>query len=160
MGLATIDSHSLKELTEIHKIPKFGVNQASFHWDTAIWKCQNLQRNIWQSGCCPTQSGCHTFLCKFTDSYLDLHGLKSGNGHGANEPAGPIDYCTGGGEVSSNGWVAAPLHIINRMFRNEIDVVCDGCNLHTSSWIWSDSQCRSKVNAEWIASLVDWSEDI
>ena len=31
MGLATIDSHSLKELTEIHKIPKFGVNQASFH---------------------------------------------------------------------------------------------------------------------------------
>ena len=36
MGLATIDSHSQKEHTEIHKIPKFGVNQASFHWDTAI----------------------------------------------------------------------------------------------------------------------------
>ena len=34
MGLATIDSH--KELTEIHKIPKFRVNQASFDWDTAI----------------------------------------------------------------------------------------------------------------------------
>ena len=33
MGLATIDSHSQKELTGIHKIPKFGVNQASFHWD-------------------------------------------------------------------------------------------------------------------------------
>ena len=47
MGLATIDSHSQKELTEIHKIPKFGVNQASFHWDTAIWKCQNLQKNVW-----------------------------------------------------------------------------------------------------------------
>ena len=31
MGLAPIDSHSLKELTEIHKILKFGVNQASFH---------------------------------------------------------------------------------------------------------------------------------
>ena len=31
MGLATIDSHSQKELTEIHKIPKFGVNHASFH---------------------------------------------------------------------------------------------------------------------------------
>ena len=31
MGLATIDSHSQKELTEIHKIPKLGVNQASFH---------------------------------------------------------------------------------------------------------------------------------
>ena len=32
MGLATIDSHSYKELTEIHKIPKFGVNQPSFHY--------------------------------------------------------------------------------------------------------------------------------
>ena len=34
MGLATIDSHSqeeVKEHTEIHKVPKFGVNQASFH---------------------------------------------------------------------------------------------------------------------------------
>ena len=31
MGLATIDSHCQKELNEIHKIPKFGVNQASYH---------------------------------------------------------------------------------------------------------------------------------
>ena len=31
MGLATIDSHSQKELTEIHKIPKFGNNRASCH---------------------------------------------------------------------------------------------------------------------------------
>ena len=31
MGLATIDSHSQKGLTEIHNILKFGVNQASFH---------------------------------------------------------------------------------------------------------------------------------
>ena len=30
MGLATIDAHSQKEHTEIHNIPKFGVNQASF----------------------------------------------------------------------------------------------------------------------------------
>ena len=30
MGLATIDLHSQKEHTEIQKIPKFGVNQASF----------------------------------------------------------------------------------------------------------------------------------
>ena len=30
MGLVTIDSHSQKVYTEIHKIPKFGVNQASF----------------------------------------------------------------------------------------------------------------------------------
>ena len=31
MGLATIDPHSQKEHTEIHKIPKFGVYQASFY---------------------------------------------------------------------------------------------------------------------------------
>ena len=36
MALATIDPHSQKEHTEIHKIPKFGVNEASFDWDTAI----------------------------------------------------------------------------------------------------------------------------
>ena len=30
MGLATIDPHSQKEHTEIHKIPTFGVYQASF----------------------------------------------------------------------------------------------------------------------------------
>ena len=36
MGLATIDPHSQKEHAEIHKIPKFGVYQASFYWDTAI----------------------------------------------------------------------------------------------------------------------------
>ena len=29
MGLATTDPHSQKEHTEIRKIPKFGVNQAS-----------------------------------------------------------------------------------------------------------------------------------
>ena len=29
MGLATIDSHSLKEHTEIYKIPKFGVKRVS-----------------------------------------------------------------------------------------------------------------------------------
>ena len=30
MGLATIDPHSQKEHTKIHKIPKFGDTQASF----------------------------------------------------------------------------------------------------------------------------------
>ena len=30
MGLATSDKHAQKEHTEIHKIPKFGVNQVSF----------------------------------------------------------------------------------------------------------------------------------
>ena len=58
MGLATIDPHSQKELTEIYKIPTFGVNQASFHRDKAIWKSQNLQRNVWQSGRCPTRRQC------------------------------------------------------------------------------------------------------
>jgi len=41
MGLATIDPHSQKEHIEIHKIPKFGVNQVGFDWDTAIHKRQN-----------------------------------------------------------------------------------------------------------------------
>ena len=36
MELATIDPHSQKEHTEIHKIPKFRVNKASFDWDRAI----------------------------------------------------------------------------------------------------------------------------
>ena len=30
MGLATIDPHSRKEHTVIHKLPKFDINQASF----------------------------------------------------------------------------------------------------------------------------------
>jgi len=30
MGLATIDPHSQKDHTKIHKISKLGVNQASF----------------------------------------------------------------------------------------------------------------------------------
>ena len=30
MGLATANPHSQKKHTEIHKIPKFGVNRASF----------------------------------------------------------------------------------------------------------------------------------
>ena len=40
MGLATIDSHSPKELTEIHKIPKFGVNQVVF---TEIQRFKNVK---------------------------------------------------------------------------------------------------------------------
>ena len=36
MGLETIDPHSQKEHTEIHKIPKFGVNYTSFYRDRAI----------------------------------------------------------------------------------------------------------------------------
>ena len=36
MGLATIDPHSQNEQAEIAKIPKFGVNQASFNYYTGI----------------------------------------------------------------------------------------------------------------------------
>jgi len=36
MGLATIDPHSLKEHTEIYKLPKFGVNRPDSKQDTAI----------------------------------------------------------------------------------------------------------------------------
>ena len=36
MGLATNDPHSQKEYTEIHKIPKFGVNRPKSKQDTAI----------------------------------------------------------------------------------------------------------------------------
>ena len=36
MGLATIDQHNQKEHTEIHKLPIFGVNQASFDSDRVI----------------------------------------------------------------------------------------------------------------------------
>ena len=36
MGLATIDPHSQKEHTKIHKILKFGVNRPSSKQDTAI----------------------------------------------------------------------------------------------------------------------------
>ena len=50
MGLATIDPHSHKVQTKLYKIPKFGVNRPKSKQDTAVWKCQNLQRNVWPSG--------------------------------------------------------------------------------------------------------------
>ena len=40
MGSATIDSHNQKELTEIHKIPKFGVNRLVF---TEIQPFENVK---------------------------------------------------------------------------------------------------------------------
>ena len=40
MGLATIDPHSQREHTKIHKIPKLGVNRASF-----TKKCKEMQTN-------------------------------------------------------------------------------------------------------------------
>ena len=50
MGLATIDSHSHKVQTKLKKILKFGVNRPNSKQDIAIWKYQNLQRNVWPSG--------------------------------------------------------------------------------------------------------------
>jgi len=55
MGLATIDLHGHKMQTKLYKIPMLGVNRPKSEQDTAIWKCQNLQRNVWPSGRCPTQ---------------------------------------------------------------------------------------------------------
>ena len=66
MGLATIDPHGHKVQTKLYKIPKCGVKRPNSKKDTAICKCQNLQRNVWPSGRYPTQRpDCHTFLCKF-----------------------------------------------------------------------------------------------
>ena len=38
MGLATIDPHSQKEHTEIHKIPKFGINWHK--WNSEVWELE------------------------------------------------------------------------------------------------------------------------
>ena len=66
MGLATIDPHSHKVQTKLYKILKFGVNRPNSKQDTAIRKCQNLQRNVWPSGRCLTsRPDGHTFLCYF-----------------------------------------------------------------------------------------------
>ena len=54
MGLATIDPHNHEVHTKLYKISKFDVNRPNSKQDTAIWKCQNLQRNV-LSGRCPTQ---------------------------------------------------------------------------------------------------------
>ena len=42
-----------KVQTKLYKIPIFGVNRPKRKQDTAV--CQNLQRNVWPSGRCPTQ---------------------------------------------------------------------------------------------------------
>ena len=66
MGLATINPHSQKEHIKIHKIHKFGINQASFDQDTAIEKKSKLTKKCMASGRCKTQRpDGHTFLCKF-----------------------------------------------------------------------------------------------
>ena len=46
MRLAIIDPHNHKVQTKLYKIQKFGVDRPSSKQDTAIWICQNLQRNV------------------------------------------------------------------------------------------------------------------
>ena len=38
--------------TKLYQIPKFSLNGPKSKQDTAIWKCQNLQRNVCPSGRC------------------------------------------------------------------------------------------------------------
>ena len=66
MGLATIDLHSQKEHTDIHKILKFGVNQAGFN---EIQRFENFK--IYKEIVSPSgrfvgqRPDGHTFLGKF-----------------------------------------------------------------------------------------------
>ena len=57
MGVATIDPHSQKEHTKVHKIPKFGVNQVSL---AEIQRFKNVKINKEMYGIrmlCRTVSG-------------------------------------------------------------------------------------------------------
>ena len=66
MGLATIDPHSQKEHTEIHKIPKFGVYQARFLLRYSDLKTSKFTKKCMASGRFVGQRlDGHTFLCKF-----------------------------------------------------------------------------------------------
>ena len=49
-GISSYWPHSHKVQTKLYKIPKVGVNRPKRKQDTAVWKCQNLQRNEWPSG--------------------------------------------------------------------------------------------------------------
>ena len=72
MGVATIDLHSHKVQTKLYKIPKFGVNRPKGKQDTALLKCQNLQRNVWPAGRCPTQRpDCHTYFSLLLLTFLN-----------------------------------------------------------------------------------------
>ena len=73
MGLATIDPDSHKMQTMLYKIPKCGINRPKSKQDTAIWKCQNLQRNVRPSGRCMAQErpdAIYFFVDVFESLYL------------------------------------------------------------------------------------------
>ena len=50
MGLATIDPHSQKENTEIHKIPSLVLIGLVLIEIQAFKNVKKLQRNVWKSG--------------------------------------------------------------------------------------------------------------
>ena len=63
MGLATIDSHSQKEHTEIYKIPKFGVKFSLRYSDLKTSKF--TKKCMASGGRVGQRPDCHAFLCKF-----------------------------------------------------------------------------------------------
>ena len=76
MGLATIDSHSHKVKAKLYKILKFGAKRSNHRkQETAIWKCQNLQRNVHDhSDAIRTQRpDGHTFLSVNFDVFKQLY---------------------------------------------------------------------------------------
>ena len=79
MGLATIDPRSQKEHSEIYKIPKIGVNQASFDWDERF---KNVKINKEMYGhpdvVFKELPDGHIFLCKFWHFQMAVSCLLSG----------------------------------------------------------------------------------
>jgi len=64
MGLATIDSHSLKEHTEIHKIPKFGVKRPYSKLRYSHLKMSKFRKKCMACRTVvPQRQAGHTFLC-------------------------------------------------------------------------------------------------
>ena len=69
MGLATIDPHSQKEHTKIHKIPSLVLIRPVLTEIEAFKNEKNLQRNVWKCGQIRTRVRIcphfHTFVCNF-----------------------------------------------------------------------------------------------
>lgn len=68
MGLATNDSQSQREHTEIHKIPKFGDLKTS----------KFTKKCMASGGCVGQRPDCHTFLCKFGNFQMAVSCLRLG----------------------------------------------------------------------------------
>ena len=72
MGLATIDPQNHKVQTKLDKILKFGVNRLSSKQDTANWKCQNFQRNVWPSGRCVQTAYISLLILTFLNHFISV----------------------------------------------------------------------------------------